>query len=307
MKYLREEELNIFYTIFISKLNCKTKINVLKFIPLCYTSKINHKSTIKINIANNNGWSKNMYNKFIFINNNKRKKQETQKSEDNSQISFDLLANAQNQSNNTTNSNVSAKPKSNVIFKTGGVKRSNVAQTTSQSGKNLNRFIDDYVLVDIETTGLSPIYDDIIEIGAIKVENNKMVDEYSQLIKIDRILPQKITELTGITDSMLATGKMPKTVLEEFVNFVGNNVIIGHNVNFDLGFLCNKCKKYLDYNLNNDYIDTLYLARKLVPNSINHKLGTLAKLFNISYEGAHRGLKDVEITYEVYNKLREIS
>ena len=129
---------------------------------------------------------------------------------------------------------------------------------------------------------------------------------FQELIKIDRILPQRIIELTGITDSMLATGKMPKTVLEEFVNFVGNNVIIGHNVNFDLGFLCNKCKKYLDYNLNNDYIDTLYLARKLVPNSINHKLGTLAKLFNISYEGAHRGLKDVEITYEVYNKLREI-
>lgn len=250
-----------------------------------------------------------MYNKFIFINNNRRKKQkelEAQKAEANLQISFDMLANAQYQNNNGANNNVSAKQKSNVVFKTGGVKRSNVAQSTHQSGKNLNRFIDDYVLVDIETTGLSPIYDDIIEIGAIKVENNKMVDEYSQLIKIDRILPQKITELTGITDSMLATGKMPKTVLEEFVNFVGNNVIIGHNVNFDLGFLCNKCKKYLDYNLNNDYIDTLYLARKLVPNSINHKLGTLAKLFNISYEGAHRGLKDVEITYEVYNKLKEI-
>lgn len=106
---------------------------------------------------------------------------------------------------------------------------------------------------------------------------------------------------------MLATGKMPKTVLEEFVEFVGDNVIIGHNVNFDLGFLYDKCKKYLNYYLNNDYIDTLYLARKLVPNSYNHKLGTLAKLFNISYEGAHRGLKDVEITYEVYNKLREIS
>ena len=178
-----------------------------------------------------------MYNKFIFINNNRRKKQEAQKAEENSQVSFDMLANAQNESNNAINNNASPKQKSNVIFKTGGVKRNNMAQSTNQTGKKLNRFIDDYVLVDIETTGLSPIYDDIIEIGAIKVENNKMVDEYSQLIKIDRILPQKITELTGITDNMLATGKMPKTVLEEFINFVGNNVIIGHNVNFDLGFL----------------------------------------------------------------------
>ena len=229
-----------------------------------------------------------MYNKFIFINNNRRKKQkelEEKQAVENSQISFDMISNTKN---------VETKPHSNVIFKTGGIKRNNLVQSTNERGKNLNKFIDDYVLVDIETTGLSPIYDDIIEIGAIKVQNNKMVDEFSQLIKINRNLPQKITELTGITDSMLATGKIPKAVLGEFVNF-------------DLGFLCNKCKKYLNYNLNNDYIDTLYLARKLVPNSVNHKLGTLAKLFNISYEGAHRGLKDVEIKYEVYNKIREIS
>lgn len=238
-----------------------------------------------------------MYNKYIFINNNRRKKQkelENQKESKDSQISFDMLAGIQD-INKT-------KPKGNVILQTGGIKKSQ-----NEKGRNLNKFIDNYVLVDIETTGLSPIYDDIIEIGAIKVENNKVVGEYNQLIKTDRSLPPMITELTGITDEMLATGKMPETVLEEFIGFVGDNVIIGHNINFDLGFLCNKCKKYLNYNLNNDYIDTLYLARKLVPNSYNHKLGTLAKLFNISYEGAHRGLKDVEITYEVYNKLREIS
>lgn len=238
-----------------------------------------------------------MYNKYIFINNNRRKKQkelENQKESKDSQISFDMLAGIQD-INKT-------KPKGNVILQTGGIKKSQ-----NEKGRNLNKFIDNYVLVDIETTGLSPIYDDIIEIGAIKVENNKVVGEYNQLIKTDRSLPPMITELTGITDEMLATGKMLETVLEEFIGFVGDNVIIGHNINFDLGFLCNKCKKYLNYNLNNDYIDTLYLARKLVPNSYNHKLGTLAKLFNISYEGAHRGLKDVEITYEVYNKLREIS
>lgn len=178
--------------------------------------------------------------------------------------------------------------------------------TKPTKGKYLNRFVDDYVLVDIETTGLSPVYDEIIEIGAIKVKDNKLAEQYNQLIKIDKSLSPFITNLTGITDEMLKGGKLPQTVLEEFVNFVGDNVIIGHNVNFDLGFLCNKCKKYLNYNLTNDYIDTLYLARRLVPDSINYKLGTLAKLFNISYEGAHRGLKDVEITYEVYNHLRNL-
>ena len=173
--------------------------------------------------------------------------------------------------------------------------------------KKINTFVDNYVLVDIETTGLSPVKDDIIEIGAIKVENNKMVDTFNQLIKLDRSLPPFITNLTGITDEMLKTGRMPNEVFKDFVNFIGESVIIGHNVNFDLGFLSNKCKKYLNYNLNNDYIDTLYLARRLVPNSVNYKLGTLANLFNISYRGAHRGLKDVEITYEVYNRLRKMT
>ena len=105
---------------------------------------------------------------------------------------------------------------------------------------------------------------------------------------------------------LLQTGKEISDVLKDFINFTGENIIIGHNVTFDLGFLSYNCKKYLNYNLNNDYVDTMWMARKLVPNSINYKLGTLANLFNVSYEGAHRGLKDVEITYEVYNNLRKI-
>ena len=238
-----------------------------------------------------------MYNKYIFIN-NYRKKQKAQeeamkKKEESTQLSFDMLEMQKNKSNmNQSGSSLESKKTPKI---------------QNQKAKNLLNFVDDYVLVDIETTGLSPINDDIIEIGAIKVVQNKIVDTYNELIRINKRLPDKIVSLTGITDEMLRNGRMPSTVLKEFVNFVNDNVIIGHNVNFDLGFLCDKCKKYLDYNLNNDYIDTLYLARKLVPNSINHKLGTLAKYFNISYAGAHRGLKDVEITYEVYNNLRKLS
>ena len=238
-----------------------------------------------------------MYNKYIFIN-NYRKKQKAQeeamkKKEESTQLSFDMLEMQKN--------------KSNMNQSGSSLESQKTPKIQNQKAKNLLNFVDDYVLVDIETTGLSPINDDIIEIGAIKVVQNKIVDTYNELIRINKRLPDKIISLTGITDEMLRNGKMPSTVLKEFVNFVDNNVIIGHNVNFDLGFLCDKCKKYLDYNLNNDYIDTLYLARKLVPNSINHKLGTLAKYFNISYAGAHRGLKDVEITYEVYNNLRKLS
>ena len=263
-----------------------------------------------------------MYNKYIFINKNRKKKQkelEEKKKLEDSQISFDMLIQTEKNENNNikeinkkveqnTLSLENNKLNNDNLFINSAKEQyqKNYSNSSTKKGRNLYKFVDDYVLVDIETTGLSPISDDIIEIGAIKVKDNEMVEQYNELININRDLTPFITSLTGITDEMLKSGKMPKVVFEEFVDFVGDNVIIGHNVNFDLGFLCDKCKKYLNYNLNNDYIDTLYLARKLIPNSMNYKLGTLAKLFNISYEGAHRGLKDVEITYEVYNKLRKI-
>ena len=219
---------------------------------------------------------KKMYNKYIFINNNRRKKQkELEEKQENSQIAFDMLK-----------------------------KEEKKIQTKVNS--NSLKFVDDYVLVDIETTGLSPVNDEIIEIGAIKVKDNIIVNEYNQLIKINRRLSPFITNLTGITDDMLKQGKLPTVVFKEFVDFIEDDVIIGHNVNFDFGFLSDKCRRYINYNLQNDCIDTMYLAKKLVPNSINYKLGTLANYFNVSYEGAHRGLKDVEITYEVYNCLRRL-
>lgn len=206
--------------------------------------------------------------------NNIGNKKENNK-DDNSQISFDILGNIQ--------------------------------KKEKSKGINLNKFVDNYVLVDIETTGFSPIKDDIIEIGAIKVKENKIINKYSQLIKINRLLSPAITRLTGITDEMLLEGKETTEVLKEFINFVNEDVIIGHNVNFDLGFLCHNCKKYLNYDLNNDYVDTMFLARRLVHDSLNYKLGTLADYFHVSYQGAHRGLKDVEITYEVYNNLRKLA
>lgn len=181
-----------------------------------------------------------------------------------------------------------------------------IQKDEKSKGINLNKFVDDYVLVDIETTGFSPVKDDIIEIGAIRVVNNQIIQKYNQLIKINKNLEPFTTRLTGITDEMLQTGKKISDVLKEFISFTGKDIIIGHNVTFDLGFLSYNCKKYLNYNLNNDYVDTLCMARKLIPNSINYKLGTLAEFFNVSYKGAHRGLKDVEITYEVYNNLRKI-
>ena len=172
-------------------------------------------------------------------------------------------------------------------------------------GKSLLKWVDNYVLVDIETTGLSPRTDEIIEIGAIKVKENKIIDTYNTLIKIDRNLNPFITKLTGITDKMLETGKETDKALEEFVNFTGNEIIMGHNVNFDINFIYDKCLSYLDYYLSNDFVDTMRIAKHILPDIQNYKLGTLANYFGVDYRSAHRGLEDVEITYEVYNKLKD--
>ena len=174
-------------------------------------------------------------------------------------------------------------------------------------GKSLLKWVDNYVLVDIETTGLSPRTDEIIEIGAIKVKENKIIDTYNTLIKIDRNLNPFITKLTGITNKMLETGKGRDKALEEFVDFTGNEIIMGHNVNFDINFIYDKCLSYLDYYLSNDFVDTMRIAKHILPNIQNYKLGTLANYFGVDYSSAHRGLKDVEITYEVYNKLKDYS
>lgn len=173
-------------------------------------------------------------------------------------------------------------------------------------GKSLDYLVDDYVLVDIETTGLSPQRDDIIEIGAIKVKNNEVIERYSSLLKIDRKVPSYITNLTGITTDMIeAEGRETPEVLKEFVEFAGDSILVGHNVNFDINFIYDKCEKYLEIPLSNDFIDTMKIAKRLV-DTPNYKLGTLADYFHVNYNGAHRGLKDVEITYEVYNQMKKI-
>lgn len=173
-------------------------------------------------------------------------------------------------------------------------------------GKSLDNLVDDYVLVDIETTGLSPQRDDIIEIGAIKVKNNEVIDTYNTLINIGRNVPPYITKLTGITTDMIKSDGLETTeVLQSFMEFAGNNIIVGHNVNFDINFIYDKCERYLNKHLTNDFIDTMKIAKRLVETP-NYKLGTLADYFQVDYNGAHRGLKDVEITYEVYNKMKEL-
>ena len=101
----------------------------------------------------------------------------------------------------------------------------------------MNCFFDDYVIFDIETTGLDSSYDEIIEIGAIRIENNKVVSQFQSLVKPNIEIDDYITELTGITNDMLIDAPKIEDVLPQFMEFVGSEILIGHNVNFDINFI----------------------------------------------------------------------
>ena len=161
-----------------------------------------------------------------------------------------------------------------------------------------------YVVVDIETTGVSPTKNEIIELSAIRVVDNKAAETFSTLIKPKGRISSFITSLTGISNEMVCDKKPIENILGDFCNFVGSSVVLGHNVRFDVSFIRENCKKILGTDFSNPTIDTLRISRFFLPEVKNHKLATLAEHYNISTAGHHRGLVDCEITYQLHQRLR---
>lgn len=170
-----------------------------------------------------------------------------------------------------------------------------------------NPFLKDYTIVDLETTGLSPAKNEIIEISALKIRDNKVVEKFTTLVKPDGEINSFISELTGITNDMVQTAPKINSVLPDFIDFVKNDCIIGHNIEFDLRFLRHNYNKYFTNSLDNKSLDTVKLARKFCPNLGSYKLENLAKQFNISTKGHHRALNDCEMTFQLYNAIRKNS
>ncbi len=167
-------------------------------------------------------------------------------------------------------------------------------------------FIDDYTVLDLEMTGLSVKKDKIIEIGAIKVRNNEIVDTYKSFINPHVKLSKKIIDLTGIDDSMLSTAPEEDEAMYKLIDFVGEDCIIGQNIIFDYSFIkqwaVNKNVKLDLY-----YCDTLKIARELLPKDEKKDLENLCSFFNIKRENAHRALDDSFETMQVYEKLKQIA
>lgn len=160
-----------------------------------------------------------------------------------------------------------------------------------------------YVVVDVETTGINSEKDQIIEIAAIKMKGNKMI-AFQELVKVEKELPREISELTGITDEMLANdGKDLDVVLEEFLGFLGNAILVGYNVKFDISFLNAALKKNGNKVLTNKTICLLQEVKRKQKLLRDYKLSTVLMKYEISTEGLHRAYTDVRAEYELAMKL----
>ena len=158
-----------------------------------------------------------------------------------------------------------------------------------------------YVVFDIETTGFSAVTDRIIEIGAVKVEEGKITDKFSTFVNPKRPIPFRITELTSITDEMVIDSPDIETILPQFIEFIGDAVLVAHNASFDVGFIEQNCKRQ-KIEADFTYVDTVALARVLLPALNRFKLDTVAKALNISLENHHRAVDDAGCTAEIFVK-----
>lgn len=171
--------------------------------------------------------------------------------------------------------------------------------------KEYNLFDQEYVVYDTETTGLNAGIDQMIEIGAVKVKNDEIIERFDELIACPRKLPKIITELTNITDEMLEGCDTEENVTKRFLEFIGDRPLVAHNAQFDISFVESACKKYNLGEFKNTVVDTMGLARNMYPNWRNHKLSTLVKNLNVEWDEDkhHRADYDCEGTSKCFYKM----
>ncbi len=162
-----------------------------------------------------------------------------------------------------------------------------------------------YVVFDLETTGFSPIKDKIIEIGAVKVEQGKITEKFSTFVNPRVPIPFKITQLTSITDEMVLDAPDIETVLPEFLAFAGDAVLVAHNASFDVSFIEQNCR-YQDIVPDFTSVDTVAMARILLPTLSKFKLNVVANALHISLENHHRAVDDAGATAEIFVKFIEM-
>lgn len=190
-------------------------------------------------------------------------------------------------------------------------------------GKSLIALPSDYVVIDTETTGLDYEYCGIIEVSAVRCSGGSVVDKFTSLVKPDlvttyypcrndgagewvtRYVDQYITDLTGITNEMLAEAPEPEEVMPKLLDFLGDFVLIGHNANFDVNFLYDAAMDTCGKPLSNDFIDTLRIARKVFPELKHHRLSDIAQACGVTADDAHRAEADCLTTAACFEHMKK--
>lgn len=184
-------------------------------------------------------------------------------------------------------------------------KRGNAFYKNNSSLQDNENDSNSYVVFDLETTGINCQKDEIIEIAAIKYTSQGTY-EFNELININSIVPINITLLTGITNEMLIDAEPLEIVLPRFLKFIGNCKLVGHNIkSFDIRFINNACHSLELPELTNELIDTLIIARNVLPELDNHKLQTICNYYGIDYTEAHRALADCYMCSKCYDYMSE--
>ncbi len=172
----------------------------------------------------------------------------------------------------------------------------------NEKGQSLS---DTYVVFDLETTGFSSVKDKIIEIGAVKVVDGRITERFSTFVNPRRPIPFEITQLTGISDQMVLDAPDIESVLPDFLKFVGDAVLVAHNAGFDVGFVEQNCR-YQDIMPDFTSVDTVAMARILLPTLSKFKLNIVANALHISLENHHRAVDDAGATAEIFVKFIEM-
>ena len=162
-----------------------------------------------------------------------------------------------------------------------------------------------YCVLDLETTGFSATTEKITEVGIMKIKNGKVLDEFSCFVNPEKHIPQRVSEVTNITDDMVADSETIDKVFPKILDFIKDSVLVAHNAPFDMGFLKQNAKN-LGYEFDYTYLDTLSLAKDLFPDYKKYKLGKIADNLGIKVEVAHRALDDVDTTVKVFNVMMDM-
>ena len=212
----------------------------------------------------------------------------------------------------TTNNNVPSLPSTSISTSTPEQNDDDVLDVeyperkapSRQLGMALHYIPESYVLVDLETTGFRPGVNHILEVGCIKIQKGQEVDRFQSLIRPPHSVSKRITKLTGIDNEMVADAPTFEEIAQKLWDFLKDEIIVGHNVRFDINFLYENFLETLNVKFSNDFVDTLPLSRKVYPSFESHKLEDIAEQLKIESEH-HRAIADCLIVKDMIDDMTE--